>query len=126
MKTKRPHRHQRYRDTSKAELPMNRYQGASEKSRAMKPDDFRTFLERISVPLLELSHDGIPRGISSGCLADYGGCRWVFTVQHSTGNRGKWAIEVGYEAGRGTKLYQIGEMCLMASVNSPSRAFEIL
>ncbi len=95
-------------------------------SRRIRPEDFPAFLQRVSVPLRELNHDGLPVGICSGCLADYGGCRWVFAVEHSTGNMGRWAIEVGYEPGHGTKLYQIGEMNFVARASSPSAAFETL
>jgi hypothetical protein len=77
-------------------------------------EDFCKFVELASIPLRQLGPDMLPGRIASGCLVDYRGQRWVFTVAHAMENTGNWAIEVGYEPGRGTKLYKIGQLSFVA------------
>lgn len=73
-------------------------------------EQFRGFLILSSVPLRQLGVDLFPVNVASGRLIDYGSRRWILTVEHTTGNMGKWVIEIVYEEGRGTKLHQIGTM----------------
>ncbi len=82
----------------------------------LSEQEFRTFLGLASIPLREM-RDGFPVGISSGCLIDYRGNHWLLAVEHSTGDMGHWAVEVGFERGRGTQLYQIGPMNFVARGN---------
>jgi hypothetical protein len=63
-----------------------------------------------SVPVRKIGSDKMPRAIASGCLADYGNKRILLTVAHATKKPGKWAIELRYEPGQGTKLYSVGAM----------------
>ncbi len=48
--------------------------------------------------------------MASACLVDHLGCRWILTVSHAVGDGGCWAVECGFEPGRGTRLYQLGTM----------------
>jgi Trypsin-like peptidase domain len=43
-------------------------------------------------------------------LVEHVGCRWILTVSHAVGDAGNWAVECGFEPGRGTKLYQLGQV----------------
>jgi len=71
---------------------------------------WKALLHLASVPLRKLDSNRRPLSAASGCLVDYHGKRLVLTVQHATGDMGNWAIEIRYEPGRGTQLYQIGSM----------------
>lgn len=73
--------------------------------------DQETWLSRIllsSIPLRKIDGSLLPVGIASGCLIDYFGTRVVVSVFHATKNDGNWAIEVGFETGKGTQLYRPG------------------
>jgi hypothetical protein len=63
-----------------------------------------------SVSLRKIGPDKMPKAIASGCLADYVSKRSLLTVAHAPKKAGKWAIELRYEPGRGTKLYSVGAM----------------
>lgn len=69
------------------------------------------FLVRRSIPLRRLGADRLPDGgLASACLVEHLGCRWILTVSHAVGDAGNWAVECAFEPGRGTKLYQLGQM----------------
>ncbi|WP_018948433.1 hypothetical protein [Thioalkalivibrio sp. ALMg11] len=73
--------------------------------------DRQQWLDRLllsSIPLRKIDGNGNPVGIASGCLIDYLGVRIILSVFHATKRDGNWAIEVGYEAGKGTQLYKPG------------------
>ncbi len=75
------------------------------------------FLILASNPLRCIGPHQFPIGIASCALVDYGGERWVLTVAHATGDgKGNWAIEMGFEEGRGAKLWSIGPMTFMDQV----------
>lgn len=74
----------------------------------MKPKRFDRLLVLSSIPLRQVGTDFLPTGIASGCIVTYRGRRWLLTVAHATRDTGPWAIEIGYEEGRGTKLYSVG------------------
>jgi hypothetical protein len=60
-----------------------------------------------SIPLKRLSAENKVEGAASGCLVDYFGKRLILSVFHATGKSAKWAIELEYEHGKGTKLIPI-------------------
>lgn len=68
----------------------------------------RVFLS--SVPLKRIGNDGLPLSIASGCLIDYKGKRILLTVSHATKRAGRWAIELRYEPGKGTRMHGLGPM----------------
>lgn len=76
----------------------------------MSQDELITRIFASSAPLRRLDDHLLPTGIASGCLLDYGGKRLLLTVEHATGDQKNWAIEIGYEKGKGAKCYQLGAM----------------
>lgn len=82
------------------------YQEAEEgrPSRALEELD----LKLASIPLRQLNSAGMPIGSASSCIVNYSGNHILLTVSHAVGNNGRWAIELEFEPGNGTKLYQIG------------------
>jgi hypothetical protein len=73
--------------------------------------EFRAFLWRSTVPLVQLDVKLHPEAAASGCLIDYGGKRILLTVQHATGNQKNWAIQCRYLPDKArTELYQLGRM----------------
>lgn len=89
----------------------------------MNDKEFCEYLKLVSIPLRRLGYvegidlKGLSNNIASGCLIDYGNKRWILTVAHATGDMGNWAIEIGYEEGKGTKQYQIGQMGFAGQIN---------
>ena len=74
--------------------------------------DQQAWLNRIllsSIPLRKIDNQMLPVDMASGCLIDYLGKRIVLSVFHATKRDGNWAVEVGYESGKGTQLYRPGE-----------------
>lgn len=76
----------------------------------MNDAEYWSTLRRASIPLRKLDHNLYPAAVASGGLVDYHGKRLILTVQHATGDMGNWAVEVRFEPGSGTQLYQIGAM----------------
>lgn len=77
----------------------------------MKHDNqWEALLVGCSVPIRQLDADLNVVDLASGCIAEFRGRRILLTVQHATGNEGNWAVEVGFDPSRGTKLYQLGPM----------------
>ncbi len=70
-----------------------------------------------SVPLRQLSPDGQPIDIASGCLLDFQSRRFLLTVRHAVDlSSSGWVVELEYDPAKGTEVYQpamflhIGEM----------------
>jgi hypothetical protein len=77
-----------------------------------------------SVPLRSLDEKKLPTGIASGCLIDYQHKRILLTVSHATGNQKNWAIELGYEKGKGTVSYQLGSMFFLSHATLHNNHFK--
>jgi hypothetical protein len=73
--------------------------------------EWEQLLRLTSIPLRQLNPANRPIGFASGCLVQYHESRLLLTVEHATGNEGRWAIEVGPRSGRReTELYLPGPM----------------
>jgi hypothetical protein len=59
----------------------------------------------------------MPGAFGSGMLLDYADRRILLTVGHVTGDQGRWAIQMRYEKDKGTQLYGIGSMNLLAKMS---------
>lgn len=60
-----------------------------------------------SIPLRRVNTEGLPIGLASGCLVDYGGKRFLLSVQHAVDRRSNdWVIELGYDRKKGTQVYR--------------------
>lgn len=71
-----------------------------------------------SVPLLRIDDKNNPTSSASGCLVDYCEHRVLLTVEHATGDSGRWAIQLHFEKGKGTQLYGLGAMMFLESVST--------
>ncbi|MDD2933874.1 MAG: hypothetical protein PHO76_08320 [Methylotenera sp.] len=80
--------------------------------------DYRTQYQKLLylsfVSLKRIETDHLPNAIASGCIVNYGGKHIVLTVSHATKKPGNWAMEIGYEQGKGTHLYGLGQMNFLA------------
>ncbi|MBN1274523.1 MAG: hypothetical protein JXB26_19860 [Candidatus Aminicenantes bacterium] len=87
----------------------------------MDYDAFFEYVKLSSIPLRKLDNNSMPIGLASGCLIDYKKRRILLTVQHATGDMGKWAAEIKYEHGKGTLLYPLVSMNFFGSfsINNP-------
>lgn len=72
-----------------------------------------------SVQLCQLDSNRQPTGIASGCLVRCNGKRLILTVEHVTGNQGKWAIQLEYDKKHGVKCYQLGAMNFLMRFTIP-------
>ncbi len=70
--------------------------------------------ELASIPLVQLDAEKKPIGHASGCLLKYKERVFILTVAHATENQGDWAIQMGYERPRETRLYRLGAMNFLA------------
>lgn len=74
-------------------------------------------LQLSSIPLRQIGITGMPINFASGCLINYGGKRVLLTVSHATDNNGAWALEVSSNDMVGTKLWKLGTMNFLDSLN---------
>lgn len=60
-----------------------------------------------SVPLRRLDESGVPIAVASGCFVDYGGKRFLLSVQHAVdkGSR-NWIVELAYDQATGTDFFK--------------------
>lgn len=86
----------------------------------MNTSEFQRYLALASVPLRCIGEGQLPTAIGSSCIVDYGGFRWVLTVAHVVNDNGKWCIETGYEEGKGARLYCIGQLNYVDSIDPES------
>ena len=68
-----------------------------------------------SVPLCRIDDKNNPTSSASGCLVDYCEHRVLLTVEHATGDFGRWAIQLHFDKSEGTQLYRLGAMNFLES-----------
>jgi len=83
-------------------------------------------LKLSSIPLRKLNEKGIPIGIASGCLIQFKGKQLLLSVQHATGDKGKWVIENYYIQGKGTECYALGDMHYLAAGNIKTKKVHLV
>ena len=83
----------------------------------MNKSDYEQYVKLSSIPLRKIDRSLMPIAIASGCLIDYEGKRIMLAVQHATGDMGDWAAEIRFEPKKGTKLYRLGAMHFLKSLN---------
>lgn len=75
-----------------------------------------------TVSLVELGSNDMPVQYASGCLVNFKGCRFLLTVSHATGNQGRWAVEMEWDAASSRmKLYLLGAMDFLKIAKVDSR-----
>lgn len=90
----------------------------------MEREDWKEKIILSSIPLRQLDEKKYPICSASGCIISYSSKRLILTVAHATGNMGNWAIEVKFEQGKGTKMYQIGTMNFLREGDISSGQFK--
>ena len=79
--------------------------------------DSNEIIERIrlsSFPLRKLNENNLPVGTACACLIKHHNRYILLTVQHATGDAGNWAVELAFDPGKGTQLYELGTMNFIA------------
>ena len=84
------------------------------------------YLQKSTVQLCELDNNLMLTGIASGCLVLFCQKRFLLTVEHATGNKGNWAIELEYDKSKGAKLYQLGSMNFVMQFTLPNIEGEVV
>jgi hypothetical protein len=70
-----------------------------------------------SVPLFMFDRDDMPVRFASGCLLDYGGKRFLLTVQHAVQRTTQdWAAMVRYDRVKGIEVYRPNSFNYMAEM----------
>lgn len=70
-----------------------------------------------SVPLFRFDKDEMPVGFASGCLLDYGGKRFLLSVQHAVQRTAHdWAAMVRYDRVKGIEVYRPNSFNYMAEM----------
>jgi hypothetical protein len=72
--------------------------------------EFTWFTILASYPLRHGYEGGAPTANCSGAVIEFQGKRLLLTVAHAVKPDEAWALEIQYEASRGTKLWKLGQM----------------
>jgi len=83
----------------------------------MNRADFEDYVKLSSISLRKIDGNRKPIGIASGCFIDYHDQRLLLTVQHAIKDMGDWTAEIKYDTDNGTKLYRLGAMNFLKSIN---------